>query len=532
METMTHRRIAPALLLALSLAALTLPALLDMRADAAPQAMQTDNILQVAREFLREHRYLEAISLLRERLAVMPAGEQRLPLLLLLADGLMGVGDLAGAEGVLKEAEKQAVTAGQMKAVEKRRENLEKLRLKQPPQAPPAEAAPPSQAAAIPFQPGTIPVTNSFFETDIRQVLTDLSMETGIPILWDATVQGLVTYEAQEKPLDDVLKAILLPMGFTYSFEDGAYYVGSAKPEDPAFGLLSKTEVVTLSNVDATEAIGMLSDFFKKYVKASKSSNMVCITAPPNWIERIKADLIELDAPPAQILIEVIVTEIASDALREMGLDWSLTGLKDNPTWELTNDNTNIESPPILWNYTELGAKVGDYTVDLAASLEMLMQSGKAKIRANPRITTMNGRPAQISITKDQYFIIQTGSSQYYQYNTLQAVSSGIKLEITPYAAASGEITVYVKPQVGDVVGKGANDLPEISTRAANTSVRVKNGETFSIGGLSLQQEKNVQKKLPLLGDIPILGYLFRYDRLDVKETEIIIFITPHLLKD
>lgn len=532
MEVMKHRRTLLLVAGALVLTAFVMPSFTVIRAVTAPQSMQTDNILQLARGFLREYRYLEAVSLLRERLAILPAGEPRL-LLLLLADGLMGVGDLSGAEAVLKDAESQTVTAAQMKAVEKRREKLEKMRLKLPLPAPPVEeAALPSSQEVFPFQPGTTPVTNSFFETDIRQVLTDLSMEAGVPILWDATVQGSVTYEAQEKPLDEVLKAILVPMGFTYSFENGAYYVGSAKPEDPAFGLLSKTDVVTLANVDATEAIGMLSDFFKKYVKASKSSNMVCITAPPNWIERIKADLIALDAPPAQILIEVIVTEIASDALREMGLDWSLTGLKENPEWSLTTDNTNIENPPLLWNYTELGAEIGDYTVDLVASLEMLMQSGKAKIRANPRITTMNGRAAQISITKDQYFIIQTGSSQYYQYNTLQAVSTGIKLEITPYAAASGEITVYVKPQVGDVVGKGTNDLPEISTRAANTSVRVMDGETFTIGGLSLQQEKNVQKKLPLLGDIPILGYLFRYDRLDVKETEIVIFITPHLLKN
>jgi len=118
----------------------------------------------------------------------------------------------------------------------------------------------------------------------------------------------------------------------------------------------------------------------------------------------------------------------------------------------------------------------------------------------------MNGRTAQIAITKDQYFIIQTGTTQFYAQNTLQSVSSGIKLEITPFTAASGEITVYVKPEVGDVVGAGQDNLPEISRRTANTSVRVRDGQTFTIGGLSLQSDKNTQKKVPLLGDIPILG--------------------------
>ena len=83
---------------------------------------------------------------------------------------------------------------------------------------------------------------------------------------------------------------------------------------------------------------------------------------------------------------------------------------------------------------------------------------------------------------------------------------------------------------MGDVTGRGANNLPEISTRSANTSVRVKDGETFTIGGLSLQQDKNVQKKIPFLGDIPFLGYIFRYDRKEVRDTEIVIFVTPHVL--
>jgi len=111
-------------------------------------------------------------------------------------------------------------------------------------------------------------------------------------------------------------------------------------------------------------------------------------------------------------------------------------------------------------------------------------------------------------------------------------VTSGIKLEITPYASKDREITVEVKPEVGDVVGEGSEGLPEISVRSASTSVRVKDGETFTIGGLNLEMEKKIRKKLPLLGDLPLFGYLFRYDESQVSETEVIIFITPQILDE
>ncbi|RJP80706.1 MAG: hypothetical protein C4524_03015 [Candidatus Zixiibacteriota bacterium] len=524
---MVNRALA---LLLLGLLCAALPAL------ASPDpSLEWEQSAKLARTFLRDHRYAEASALLDERLATLPSGEPRLPLLLLLTDALLGLGDLDRASATLTQADAQVTRTAERKAVDRRREALEKRRLAAPPAPPPApEEAFPAPDTALPGAPGeTVPVTNSFFETDLRQVLTDLSMESGIPILWDATVQGLVTYEAQDQPLEEVLKAVLVPMGYAFTFQDGAYYVGSSRPEDPAFGLLSKTQTVVLSNLDAGEAIGLLSDYFKPYVKASKSSNLVCITAPPTLIERIRADLLILDQPQDQVLIEVVITEISSDALRAMGLDWSVAapGSNPNPAWNVATDHTFITNPAISGSYAEIGVDIGNYTVDLAASLEALVQTGEAKIRANPRITTLNSHPAQISIVKDQYFIIQTGSSQYYQYNTLQAVSSGIKLEITPYTSPSGEITMVLKPEVGDVVGQGQNNLPEINRRSASTSVRVQDGETFSIGGLSLQSEKITQRKIPLLGEIPILGYLFRYDQREKRDSEIVIFVTPYILK-
>jgi type II secretory pathway component GspD/PulD (secretin) len=489
---------------------------------------------EYARSLLSDHRYVEAASFLARELETTPGGGSRVSLLVLLADAQMGIRDLDGVEATLDEAEAHLVGETGRNAVSTRRSRLSELRglAAEPELAEAAEdLAESSGDATEAVDQEELLVTNSFFETDLRQVLTDLSMETGVPIIWDATVQGLVTFEAIEQPLEDVLRSILLPAGYVYSRQQGTYFVGSPKPEDPAFALLSTTEVVSLSNIDATEAVRLLSDFFKPYVKANATGNAVCITAPQSFVERIRSDLAQMDAPPTQILIEVVVSEIASDALRKIGLDWSFLGTDDDETVSIGTDHTDVEGAAVIGEITSLGLSIGSYSVDLAASLEALVQSGEARIRANPRIATLNGRTAEIGLTRDQYFVIATTTSQYTQYNTLQAVSSGIRLAITPYASPSGEITVHVEPEVGDVVGKGANDLPEINRRTASTTVRVHDGETFTIGGLAIQQENTTYKKVPLLGDIPLLGMLFRYEERSVKDNQIVIFITPRILK-
>ncbi|PJA29913.1 MAG: hypothetical protein CO189_01040 [candidate division Zixibacteria bacterium CG_4_9_14_3_um_filter_46_8] len=500
------------------------------------KSFESRQAMRFAGKLMDDHRYVEAISFLNSELGKIDQVNLRLPLLLLLADASMGIGDLEGAKAAISEAKSLSIADSDKNAVASRERRFSKM--KSLPQSIKPSLGIVDDAGQIPqdsleseaiTEPAPL-ITNSFFETDLRQVLADLAMAASIPIVWDNTVQGLVTYEAVDEPLEEVLKAILIPSGFTYSFKDGKYFVGSSNPEDLAFGLLSETAVVGLSNISSSEAITMLSDFFKPYVKASKTTNCVCITAPPATVARIKDDLRLLDAPPVQILIEVVVTEISNEALRKMGLDWSLTRSTGNNPWNIVTNHTDIDPVALAANYADMAVDMGKYTAELSASLAAMVQSGEAKIRANPRIATVNGSKAEIGITKDQYFVIQTGTSQNYQYNTLQSVSSGIKLEITPFASESGEITVYVKPEVGDVVGAGVEGLPEISKRTAATVVRVKNAETFTIGGLNIQSEKINRVKIPLLGSIPILGYLFRYDQHEVKDTQIVIFVTPYIL--
>ncbi|MCK4596930.1 hypothetical protein KAU04_02785, partial [bacterium] len=160
--------------------------------------------------------------------------------------------------------------------------------------------------------PGETPlVANMWFETDLRQVLMDLSQETEIPIVWDSSVEGLITYEAVDVPLVKVLEDVLFTNGYVYRLRDGTYYVGSASVDSPSFHLLSDTYTVQLANIMAQDAVQLLPEPFKPYVRATKDLNMICVTAPPSIGKRIIQDLKAIDTPGTQIEIEVLVVEFS-----------------------------------------------------------------------------------------------------------------------------------------------------------------------------------------------------------------------------
>jgi type II secretory pathway component GspD/PulD (secretin) len=166
--------------------------------------------------------------------------------------------------------------------------------------------------------------------------------------------------------------------------------------------------------------------------------------------------------------------------------------------------------------------------LDLVSLLRALVQDDKATVKANPKVTTTNAQPATIYIAKEQYFSVVTGPVNY-PYTRLEKVSVGIKLEITPFISQDDEITVKITPEVSDAVGYGREGLPVVDTRMVSTTVRVKDGQTITIGGLTQENTRMTQNKIPILGHIPILGYLFSHTSYEKVTSDIIIFITPNI---
>ncbi|MEO0075045.1 MAG: hypothetical protein ABIK31_02920 [candidate division WOR-3 bacterium] len=377
-----------------------------------------------------------------------------------------------------------------------------------------------------------IKITNVFYDTELTEVLKDLSAQTGIMILTDGSVYGSVSIELNDLPFEECLKRILFPLGYSYKKIDDYYLVGANKSENASYHLLTSTEAIKLNYLKAKDAYQLIADVYRPYVKVNPDINLMTITAPNQIIEKFKIDLANIDKPPKQIQIEAIISEVSTDALRELGIKWSGMLSKGSDTINVFADFTKL-----LETSTELVYKTftktisGDWSYTfLLPALQILAQSGKAEIKANPKIITLEGQKASINVGKEQYYQIVSGQPQY-PYIRFEVVKYGTSLNITPIISENDEITVEVEPEVSDFVGDGLTGLPIVSRRTVKTQIRVKDGDNIIIGGLKAKTERSVRKKIPILGDIPLLGIFFRYNRKVIDKSDIIIIITPKLLK-
>jgi type IV pilus assembly protein PilQ len=247
-------------------------------------------------------------------------------------------------------------------------------------------------------------------------------------------------------------------------------------------------------------------------------------------LDKIEADLRAVDVAPPQILIEAMAVEFADtedlDVVTQM-FRGDLTGETNEegePDFSATSDSRTGQL-----SYTS----IGELPDDFEARIRALETEQRAQIRAAPRMAVMNGRSANVFIGVRRFIIVE-----YITYGQpvekIQGVDVGVKLRVTPLTGGGSEITLNIDPESTEVSNISEVDpetgLPVLRTRQAGTTVRLKDGETLMIGGLSQQQTEDRRTKIPVLGDIPLIGGLFRSRSRSVLNSELVIFVTPHIL--
>lgn len=226
-----------------------------------------------------------------------------------------------------------------------------------------------------------------------------------------------------------------------------------------------------------------------------------------------------LDTVRAQVVIEVAIVDILDSAVKELGASWSF-------------GSTSIEeSTPNRLNFGEF-QRTG---LSFAATIKSLEKTDKAKILASPNVSVLDGERAFILIgDRINYPVLVGYSNANTPIFSKEEERVGIYLQVAASVASDGEITLSLYPQVSTVTGflevNGAS-YPQISTREAQSTLRIQSGETLVMGGLLKTDEIHQIEKVPLLGDIPVLGELFKRRKTTKSASQVMISIKPTLLR-
>ena len=172
---------------------------------------------------------------------------------------------------------------------------------------------------SIPVYTSEPTVSMVFIQDDLRDAITELILQTGVNIIVDDSVYGLVTLDLIDVPLETALRMMLMPGGYEYRKIDDFYFVGASDPRSKSFKHLAETETFTLEYIRPQEARELLPEIYDPFIRSGRDSNVLTITAPTSIIERFRQDLEIIDKPVPQILIQALVTEISRAELEEWG---------------------------------------------------------------------------------------------------------------------------------------------------------------------------------------------------------------------
>jgi len=251
-------------------------------------------------------------------------------------------------------------------------------------------------------------------------------------------------------------------------------------------------------------------------VAPDPATHSLLLTGQRWAVERAKQILVDIDVPPHQVVIECIIADVERSYLKQKGIDWT---------------------PGMMRAFSEtfgggLGfGRFGDAHVSFGADFEAEKTLGKATLLANPSLRAIDGAEGRIQIGDQLRFqVLQPQSAVGQPIFTTETVDIGIILKFKPRVSEDGNVCLDLHAESSALSGILKNNMPQIRTRNADTSLILRDGETIVIGGLIRDEEVDVMKTVPLLSEIPVLGNLFRHRSVTRTPQELVFFITPRIL--
>ncbi len=427
------------------------------------------------------------------------------------------------------------------------------------------------KAGAVPFKSENNPISIDFKDTDIQNVFRFLAEINHLNVVMSDDVSGTVTLRLKEVPWKQVLSIVLkthqlgmertgnvvriAPMDvFTNEQqtrdEKRRAEAESKKTEEDIQDTILKILKVNFASIDDVASKienAILSD--RGTVETDLRTNSLIITDIPNRIVQAEALLRELDEPVKQVMIEAKIVKIERKSAHELGVQWGgAWGKSSNDRYYGINGNNSMGGtglPPVT-DGGGIPAIPSSYAVNLPATaitsgiglifgkidkynlnlkLSAMQGQGIANILSSPKVLALNQHAARIG--QGQEIPYQTTSQDG---TTTEFKKAELSLEVTPTITNNGMVSMEVVVSK-DSKGENTPDGPAINTQTITTSLLLKDGETAVVGGIIESNKTKLNQDVPVLGKIPMLGWLFRHNYKDSDQSELMIFITPRIIR-
>jgi len=426
-------------------------------------------------------------------------------------------------------------------------------------------------------------LTLNFQDIETRAVLQLLADVSGRNIVVSDTVDGNVTLRLQSVPWDQALDIVLATKGLDKRQNGNVMIVAPAEE----IAMREKADLEARKEIQELEQL--VSEYLQvNYAKASdlaelmkgkdknallsergsvgidERTNTLLVQDTPDRVNAIRRLVTALDIPVRQVLIESRIVVVRDDFSRDLGVRWGVTAVSDSSDGlvavsgsgdgtgtivdsAVENINNNgtpfpVELPELNDRY-QVNLPVGnpagrlavallqdDFLVDL--ELSALQAEGRGEVISSPRVITANQK--QASIRQGVEIPYQEAASS--GATTTQFKEAVLSLTVTPQITPDDRIIIdllVTKDSVGEVISnERGGEVPSIDTRSVETQVLVNNGQTVVLGGIYETEQGEDYRKVPILGDIPGLGYLFRSTKRTSNKSELLIFVTPKILKE
>ncbi len=391
------------------------------------------------------------------------------------------------------------------------------------PEAPPPAVPSSRPPVSITGRPISIDLENA----DILTVLRALSEYAGVNIVAGKDVKGTVTVRLHNVPWKQALEIILRAAGYAYREDPGVIRVDTAENLDkqdfdlPLISNIYKLEFASPSEM-LTKIQAMLSP--KGKANVDERTNSVVVTDVEPIHDKIKQLVKLLDTPTPQVEIMAKVVDVDASHSQGLGINWTLKGLESR----LLRVDVTSNPTPTIAGYGVFNIGTIPSLAQVSATINLLEEKGKANTISAPRVSAVDNKKA--SILGGQRFGIPTRDMA--GNTVIQFYTVGTKLEVTPHINSLEEITMEIHAEVSELDRASAlAGRPIITTSEADTRVLVKDGNTVVIGGFIRKKETKSVRGIPILKSIPLIGALFRETATTYEDRELLIFITPTIIK-